>query len=1121
MLTSFVQPSFLGGEISQAAQGRMDLPVYRQSLNVCLNAIILETGAWVPRPGTQLVCPTRGGRPGRVIPFPFAQSFPYVMEYTDGYLRFTTGPNLAQTNDSQTVSSISTANPAKVATALAHGWSTGNTVLFPTLSGSTQLQNRQFLITVTSSTEFTLADAVTGTNIDGATLAAFVSGTVARVLEIATPYADTTWSALRSVQAETRSVLLHGSYKPRVLQVTTAPSTGVFANFSLGTSDFIDGPYLDPIVGSICNTPSQNGVITLTFSYQAYAAGRAYNIGDFVTYAGTNYQSLTALNQNNQPDTHPVNWKQVNGGTAINGGRGFVASDIGRLIRLFNEPPAWVSGNTYNVGANVSYPDVNGGNTYWISSTNGNLTTPSESASWVEHPTGGTWTWGQITAVSGTGLIAPVATRIGTLTGNGGLASIFDGTLFKTITNAGTASNTVTTYPPWVAGIGYNVGQTVYYGGYFWTVSGSVPLSTSDTPGTSSAWTLVSAAPSASVDAYAGQDFHTAPKAIYSATVYPATDQGFGSGLYPQKVTLNLRAKQTAPTSASDGTLLGTSGAITNTSGSVSILSNDTTTTWAYVWIEIKATFPPPLNDTGSHTYTLTLDIAQIQFYQPNVDNGSVISVQIRGDGLFYIAPINTWRLGVYSDTTGWPTCGVYHEGRIGLGGGVAGRFDFSVSNGLNGVQLDFTPTNKYGVVADNNAISYTCTGKDVNQFLWLEPDQQGVLGGTQAGEWLISAPTAGPLSPTNVKAVRVTKIGCANIEPKRAEHTLLFVQRFGRKIMEYFADVFSGKFSAPNLTERSKHLTVSGIAELAYQQELAPIAWARRGDGALIGFTYKRESLVSSQGPTFVAAHRHTLGSGRIVESICVGPSFDGTLDTLSMVTNDVATGVRHIELMTDLLDEGFALTACKFLDDHIIPTSTSIDLTTSGSAPYGSLILNGLWALNGKTVSAFIAGLDCGDYTVSNGSITVPFGDGISGGTGSGLFTRALVNSFATLPAVIGFTYNSDGQLVRTVTPQDTGAQAGPGFAKNRRYHRLSAQLYGAVNGSIKFGTDFTKLDAAKLRYPNDTAYAVNVLWSGVWRDNANSIYDFDGMVAWRIARPLPGFVTAVGAFGAAQDA
>ena len=62
---SYVQPNFLGGEISQFAQGRFDRPDYRTSLNVCLNAFPAEIGPWVRRPGSACAGTTRGGAPCR------------------------------------------------------------------------------------------------------------------------------------------------------------------------------------------------------------------------------------------------------------------------------------------------------------------------------------------------------------------------------------------------------------------------------------------------------------------------------------------------------------------------------------------------------------------------------------------------------------------------------------------------------------------------------------------------------------------------------------------------------------------------------------------------------------------------------------------------------------------------------------------------------------------------------------------------------------------------------------------------------------------------------------------------------------------------------------------------
>jgi hypothetical protein len=64
------------------------------------------------------------------------------------------------------------------------------------------------------------------------------------------------------------------------------------------------------------------------------------------------------------------------------------------------------------------------------------------------------------------------------------------------------------------------------------------------------------------------------------------------------RITLNLRGKATLPASASDGTLLGTSGSIANTLSAVTIVSTDQTTAWKYVWVEqitVTDVLPPAL----------------------------------------------------------------------------------------------------------------------------------------------------------------------------------------------------------------------------------------------------------------------------------------------------------------------------------------------------------------------------------------------------------------------------------------------------------------------------------------------------------------------------------------------
>lgn len=356
--------------------------------------------------------------------------------------------------------------------------------------------------------------------------------------------------------------------------------------------------------------------------------------------------------------------------------------------------------------------------------------------------------------------------------------------------------------------------------------------------------------------------------------------------------------------------------------------------------------------------------------------NATNVTATIKGPDLLYTTAATTWRLGLYSDTTGYPTCGCYHEGRLWLFGAQGNRIDgsaidFSQAAGT----FNFKPTEGDGTVTDADAISYVFNAEDVNEIYWGIPFNSGILCGTQGGEWMIAASQLNdPLTPTSIQAHRRSKYKCANVPPAHTGLAVAFVQADQFKLMEYVADVFSGKMLGRNLSVNAKHLTTSGIEQISYQQELAPIIWARTGAGQLIGTTYKRESSFTSEPPTFNGWHQHTLGSGRTVESISVGPNITGNSESLTVITNqtnaaDADYNVRHVEILTDMFDENNTIYDAWFLDDALTPSA----MTENTGAT--TLTFYGYYHLVGKTVSGWIAGIDAGDATVAaDGSVQFP---------------------------------------------------------------------------------------------------------------------------------------------------
>ncbi len=1115
---SFTQTSFLGGEWSQKAQGRVDRFAYKSAMNVCENGLPVETGAWVRRPGTRLAAHSKNGSVARLLSFEFQQNEPYTIELTRGFARFYQGENIVFTNDSQTVSSISTASPAVVTTTSAHGWVTGDTVMFSGLGlNNPLLQNRQFIIGSAVGSIFTLIDALTGVNLDGATIGAFVSGTVSRIYELKTPYVDAAWATVRLVQADGAAILLHSEYPPQVLVVDQAPVPGVsFAVFTLAELRMRDGPYLDPDhTGATLIPSATSGIINLTISFPTWNAVKPWPIESLVVFATKVYVSLIDQNTNNQPDTNPTKWELTSANIAMRK----AGNQIGRQIRLFSEPAAWASGTAYVAGDAVKYNSA-----YWTCLTNhtaapGN--NPSASAThWGVYVNGANWTWGKIVGVNG---LLTATTPIGDMTNT---ASAIDTITVKTAANCAHGDVSVDGY------------------------SG----------------TLVT---------YTGTDFGTGVK-VGRFLIHQSSDRGFFAGQsfksyfvqFRVNASITIYASNTAPTGATNGTILGsftfppiTFGA--NAGGTaawqfshnpISIANPQKATAFRYYW----ATYTSFMNHiTSEGGQVISIDMhqfcAQLEFFTPQdattAETG--VKVQIVGPSLLYTTPISVWRLGLFNQIDGWPTCGGWHEGRLWLAGAVANRFDASRPNPDLERFVRFNPTEfDTGTVTSDNAISYTLNTDTVNTALWLKSTEQGMLMGTERSEWLIrSTALNAPLTPTNIQAHPTTRIGSAlaqTAEPVQGEQTLVFLQRYARRVMELFPDVNSGRLSAPNLNADSEHMTTNQLDQLAYQHSVSPVLWARGVNGVLLGCSYKRDNLSSAEGPAFAAWHRHSLGNGRLAVSIAPAASAAGTVDTLVLATTPVggltttypppipprpgifagglfanpfdlpiisiapitSGGACFIEFLQPLSQESDLLTAAWYLDAAIVPSS-AFDVNITGTV-YRQF--NGLWPLNGETCTVFAGGLDLGDWPVVNGSVQVPYV------TSNALFTQDFVlNYVGTLPVIVGLKYTSKGQIV---APKDkeSGAVTGPATGKLQRIHRFAAKLVNTIG--ISFGTSFSRMHPALFRTPGGTAFAANTMFSGTYRDAIDDDYSLDARIAWQITRPFPATVANISGALHTQD-
>lgn len=513
----------------------------------------------------------------------------------------------------------------------------------------------------------------------------------------------------------------------------------------------------------------------------------------------------------------------------------------------------------------------------------------------------------------------------------------------------------------------------------------------------------------------------------------------------------------------------------------------------------------------------------------------------------------SSWRMGAWSDTTGYPSCSTFHEDRLFFGGPT--NYPQRIDGSKTGSYEDFSPTNTDGTISDNNAVSFTLNASDVNATRWLVSDEKGLIVGTVGGPWIVRPSSQQEaLSPTNISAKKSGSDGAADVAPLQIGKATLFVQRSQRKIREltYFYEVDG--FRSPDLTEIAEHVTKSGLVQIAYQSEPQSVLWGSRVDGVLVGMTYRREpdSLQAGWHRHIVGGVSDAAGNDALVESVAVIPSSDGSHDEVWMVVKRRINGgtKRYIEYMTPTFDDTLEQKEAFFVDGGLTYDSP-VTITGATAANPVVITANSHGFSNGDTVViSDVEGMEeINDliFTVANKTantfeLTNNLGANINGtaytayvsggyarkrvSTVSGLWhlegqsvnvlgdgavqtSQTVTNGAVTLanPAAIvqlGLNIVAQGQMLRL----EAGSQDGTALGKTRRTNLVGFMFYRSLG--FKFGTDFDDLDT--LQFPEGTSDYNQPLYTGILSESLESDYDFENNICWQCDTPLPCTLLAV---------
>ncbi len=277
--------NFTGGELSPRLDGRNDLAKYASGCATLENLVVYPHGSAARRPGTNFVAQVADSdNKTRLIPFEFSTTQTYMLEFSNLKIRvFKDNGSVLESN--KTITAITKANPG-VITSNSHGYLTGDEILITSVVGMTELNNKNFLVVKIDANTFSLTDK-DGVAINTTNFTTYSSaGTMNRVFEITTPYTTAQLFDIKYAQSADVMYITHPSHEASKLSRTGHTS------WSLDEVEFTKGPFLDPNITTTTLTPSN---------------------------ASTGSRTITA-----------------SAVTGINGGSGFLATDVGRQIH-FND----------------------------------------------------------------------------------------------------------------------------------------------------------------------------------------------------------------------------------------------------------------------------------------------------------------------------------------------------------------------------------------------------------------------------------------------------------------------------------------------------------------------------------------------------------------------------------------------------------------------------------------------------------------------------------------------------------------------------------------------------------------------------------------------------------------
>jgi hypothetical protein len=355
------------------------------------------------------------------------------------------------------------------------------------------------------------------------------------------------------------------------------------------------------------------------------------------------------------------------------------------------------------------------------------------------------------------------------------------------------------------------------------------------------------------------------------------------------------------------------------------------------------------------------------------------ITATVSGEDLTDTSAVTSWRLGLFSDTTGHPVHGVRHEGRLWLcSDAETGRVDGSeiIENQLTKSVFSFAPTAVDGTVADSNAVAVIFDSEKRNRLNWLAADDTGLLGGAEEGIWSIQASSLDdPITPTSIQARRKTRSGSSDTQAVLVNRSTVFVDALERQLVEIRR--YESGYDIKIASRTGDHLITEGLAEIQYSNSPVPIIWGRTNDQRLVGVSFRRDidgeqTGWHDQDLTYWLDPDQTATLGKVLSIATLPKSdIDESLEETLWVCVE-RNGFYSVEILSRLFDASRIELEEFFVDSGVGYDSEGFSSTWNKTGD-NQYTFYGLWHLEGNTVDVVFKDVDLGTGTVSGGQVTV----------------------------------------------------------------------------------------------------------------------------------------------------